>query len=158
MYNTIVSNKKTSSSSLHLGSQLCFALYSTSRALTKVYQALLKNLDEGLTYPQYLVLLALWERDDQSVSALGDALLLDSGTLTPLLKRMEAAGLLMRKRFDTDERSVCVSLSKKGQKLHSKASAIPACLIEASCAPQAELKMLTQRIQKLRAQLIAQTN
>ena len=157
MYNTIVSNKKTAAS-LHLDAQLCFALYSTSRALTKVYQPLLKNLDEGLTYPQYLVLLALWERDDQSVSELGDALLLDSGTLTPLLKRMEAAGLLMRKRFDTDERSVCVNLSQKGQKLKSKASAIPLCLIEASCTPQAEIKTLTQRIQKLRTQLIAQTN
>ena len=157
MYNTIVSNKKTAAS-LHLDAQLCFALYCTSRALTKVYQPLLKNLDEGLTYPQYLVLLALWERNDQSVSELGDALLLDSGTLTPLLKRMEAAGLLMRKRFDTDERSVCVSLSQKGQKLQSKASAIPHCLIEASCTPQAEIKTLTQRIQKLRTQLIAQTN
>lgn len=139
---------------LHLDSQLCFALYSTSRALTKVYQPLLRKLSEDLTYPQYLVLLALWERNHQCVTELGKVLLLDSGTLTPLLKRMESAGWLARQRSDVDERSVTVSLSKKAQRLQTKALAIPPCIVEASCAPHAELLALTRRVQILRKQLL----
>lgn len=142
--------------SLQLDSQLCFALYSTSRALTKIYHPLLKKLSADLTYPQYLVLLALWQRDQQTVGELGEMLLLDTGTLTPLLKRMEAAGWLLRRRSDADERVVQVSLSKKAQRLQTKALAIPPCIIEASCAPHAELMALTRRIQVLREQLLAQ--
>lgn len=142
--------------SLQLDSQLCFALYSTSRALTKIYHPLLKKLSADLTYPQYLVLLALWQRDQQTVGELGEMLLLDTGTLTPLLKRMEAAGWLLRRRSDADERVVQVSLSKKAQRLQTKALAIPPCIIEASCVPHAELMALTRRIQVLREQLLAQ--
>ena len=143
--------------SLQLDSQLCFALYSTSRALTKIYQPLLKKLSTDLTYPQYLVLLALWETDKQTVGELCEMLLLDTGTLTPLLKRMEAAGWLLRQRSHADERVVQVSLSKKAQRLQVKALAIPPCIIEASCAPHAELMALTRRIQVLREQLLSQT-
>ena len=141
---------------LQLDSQLCFALYSTSRALTKIYQPLLKKLSSELTYPQYLVLLALWEKDKQTVGELCEMLLLDTGTLTPLLKRMETAGWLLRQRSDADERVVKVSLSKKAQRLQAKALAIPPCIIEASCSPHAELMALTRRIQILREQLLAQ--
>ena len=142
--------------SLQLDSQLCFALYSTSRALTKIYHPLLKKLSTDLTYPQYLVLLALWETDQQTVGELCEMLLLDTGTLTPLLKRMEAAGWLLRQRSHVDERVVQVSLSKKAQRLQAKALAIPPCIIESSCAPHAELMALTRRIQILREQLLAQ--
>ena len=142
--------------SLQLDSQLCFALYSTSRALTKIYQPLLKKLSTDLTYPQYLVLLALWEQDQQTVGSLCEMLLLDTGTLTPLLKRMEAAGWLLRQRNDADERVVQVSLSKKAQRLQAKALTIPPCIIEASCSPHAELMALTRRIQVLREQLLVQ--
>lgn len=141
---------------LQLDSQLCFALYSTSRALTKIYQPLLKKLSTDLTYPQYLVLLALWEQDQQTVGSLCEMLLLDTGTLTPLLKRMEAAGWLLRQRDDADERVVQVSLSKKAQRLQAKALTIPPCIIAASCSPHAELMALTRRIQVLREQLLAQ--
>lgn len=141
---------------MQLDSQLCFALYSTSRALTKIYQPLLKKLGSDLTYPQYLVLLALWEEDKQTVGKLCAMLLLDTGTLTPLLKRMEAAGWLQRQRSDADERIVKISLSKKAQRLQAKALSIPPCIIEASCSPRAELMALTRRIQILREQLLAQ--
>ena len=142
---------------LQLDSQLCFALYSTSRALTKIYQPLLKKLSSELTYPQYLGLLAGWEKDKQTVGELCEMLLLDTGTLTPLLKRMETAGWLLRQRSDADERVVKVSLSKKAQRLQAKALAIPPCIIEASCSPHAELMALTRRIQVLREQLLSKT-
>src|SRR4051812_17354903 len=100
---------------LALDKQLCFALYSASLAMTKVYKPLLAPL--GLTYPQYLVMLALWEDDAQSVSALGDRLALDSGTLTPLLKRLEAQGRLSRDRDADDERRVIVRLTLGGRQL-----------------------------------------
>ena len=90
-------NPQPNDTALLLDNQLCFALYSTSLAMTKLYKPLLAEM--GLTYPQYLVMLALWERDDVTVSKLGERLFLDSGTLTPLLKRMEAAGLLQRRRY-----------------------------------------------------------
>ncbi len=141
---------------MQLDSQLCFALYSTSRALTKIYHPLLKKLSADLTYPQYLVLLALWQQDQQTVGELCEMLLLDTGTLTPLLKRMEAAGWLLRQRSDADERIVKISLSKKAKRLQTKALGIPPCIIEASCSPHAELMALTRRIQILREQLLAQ--
>ena len=103
-----------------LDNQLCFALYSASLAMTKLYKPLLEALD--LTYPQYLVMLVLWERDGLSVSALGERLSLDSGTLTPLLKRMETAGLLVRQRSSEDERRVHVCLSPAGQQLQAQAA------------------------------------
>src|SRR3954470_3664742 len=99
-------------SALLLDNQLCFALYSASLAMTKLYKPLLDEL--GLTYPQYLVMLALWERDGSTVSELGQRLYLDSGTLTPLLKRLEAAGLVSRVRSTEDERRVHLRLTSAG--------------------------------------------
>ncbi|MBL0911751.1 MAG: MarR family transcriptional regulator [Bacteroidia bacterium] len=108
---------------LALSNQLCFRAYALSRHITAMYQPLLKKLE--LTYPQYLAMLVLWESDGVSVKQMGEQLMLDSGTLTPLLKRMEEAGLLQRKRSAEDERVVHISLTDKGKKLKSKAAAIP---------------------------------
>jgi DNA-binding MarR family transcriptional regulator len=136
---------------LRLDNQLCFALYSTSLAMTKVYKPLLEEL--GLTYPQYLVMLLLWEQDDVSVSALGERLYLDSGTLTPLLKRMEVSGLLIRTRSVQDERRVLISLTEAGRQLKSKAAKVPGCVVSATHCPVSELMALTQQVQALRRQL-----
>ncbi|WP_328605869.1 MarR family transcriptional regulator [Amycolatopsis sp. NBC_00345] len=109
--------------SLLLDDQLCFGLYSASRAVTSLYRVLLEPLD--LTYPQYLVMLALWEHDKQQVKELGAALNLDSGTLSPLLKRLEKAGLVRRDRQADDERSVRITLTDDGVALRAKAERIP---------------------------------
>ena len=138
---------------LLLDNQLCFALYSASLAMTKLYKPLLAEL--GLTYPQYLVLLALWEQDDVIVSTLGERLFLDSGTLTPLLKRMEAAGLLVRTRSAQDERRVQISLTEVGRKLKARAARVPACVVSATHCPVPELMALTKEVQLLRRQLAA---
>ncbi|MEO8152296.1 MAG: MarR family transcriptional regulator [Rhizobacter sp.] len=137
---------------LRLDQQLCFALYSTSLAMTKLYKPLLAPL--GLTYPQYLALLVLWERDGLAVSELGDRLFLDSGTLTPLLKRMEAAGWLQRDRAADDERRVIVSLTAEGRALRQKARRIPTQLAQATRCDASELASLTQRLQQLRTQML----
>ena len=108
---------------LQLDEQLCFALYSASRAVTRAYAPLLQPL--GLTYPQYLVLLVLWQRDGASVKQLGERLALDSGTLTPLLQRLASQGLVERRRGDDDERVVRVHLTAAGRALRSKARKIP---------------------------------
>jgi DNA-binding MarR family transcriptional regulator len=100
---------------LQLDNQLCFALYSTSLAMTKLYKPMLEEM--GLTYPQYLAMLVLWEQDGLTVSELGERLYLDSGTLTPLLKRMETAGLVSRLRAVQDERRVHITLTAEGRKL-----------------------------------------
>ncbi|MET7771597.1 MarR family transcriptional regulator [Nocardia sp. NPDC005366] len=115
---------------LRLDSQVCFALYAASRAVTRLYRPLLEPL--GLTYPQYLVMLVLWEREPVAVKDLGAALELDSGTLSPLLKRLEANGLLTRSRAAEDERSVRVRLTAEGAELRERARGIPrqlACAI-----------------------------
>jgi MarR family transcriptional regulator, organic hydroperoxide resistance regulator len=112
---------------LRLDLQLCFALYGASNRVTRLYRPLLEPL--GLTYPQYLVMLALWERAPRSVGDLGQALDLDSGTLTPLLKRMETLGLVSRARDPRDERRVIVSLTAKGADLRKPASAVPGQLV-----------------------------
>ena len=138
---------------LQLDQQLCFALYSTSLAMTRLYKPLLDAL--GLTYPQYLALLVLWERDGLAVSALGDKLFLDSGTLTPLLKRMEAAGLITRRRAVNDERRVNITLTAQGQQLKLKAATVPACILAATQCPIAEVMALTQQLQALRQRLTA---
>ena len=138
---------------LRLDNQLCFALYSASLAMTKLYKPLLEALQ--LTYPQYLVMLVLWETDGMSVSALGERLFLDSGTLTPLLKRMEAGGLLRRQRSALDERKVEVFLSAEGRALKTKAISIPACVVAASACPVPELMSLTGQIQTLRDRITA---
>jgi DNA-binding MarR family transcriptional regulator len=137
---------------LALDNQLCFALYSTSLAMTKAYKPLLDAL--GLTYPQYLVMLVLWEHGSQTVSELGERLFLDSGTLTPLLKRMEAGNLLLRTRSAEDERRVQVSLTPSGRKLKARASKIPECMLAASGCALDELLALTAQVRQLRASLI----
>ncbi|RVC77700.1 MarR family transcriptional regulator [Mesorhizobium sp. M4A.F.Ca.ET.022.05.2.1] len=109
-----------------LDQQLCFALYSASGLMTKLYRPLLDPL--GLTYPQYLAMLVLWERAPSTVGALGEALGLDSATLTPLLKRMEAAGLVSRRRDAADERRVLVEPTAKGEALRERAARVPAAL------------------------------
>ncbi|GGM71639.1 MarR family transcriptional regulator [Longimycelium tulufanense] len=108
---------------LALDRQLCFALYAASRAVTTLYRPVLDAL--GLTYPQYLVLLVLWEHDDRTVGELGKALHLDSGTLSPLLKRLEAAGLVWRRRGVDDERSVRVGLTGIGRALRDRVTEMP---------------------------------
>jgi DNA-binding MarR family transcriptional regulator len=108
---------------LRLDNQVCFPLYAASRAMMQMYQPMLAKL--GLTYPQYLVLLVLWEEDGLSVKALGQRLYLDSGTLTPLLKRLEEAGLVRRARATHDERVVEVSLTAEGERLKKRAEEIP---------------------------------
>ncbi|MDN3921739.1 MarR family winged helix-turn-helix transcriptional regulator [Roseateles violae] len=136
---------------LRLDRQLCFALYSSSLAMTKLYKPLLEPL--GLTYPQYLVMLVLWEQDNISVSTLGQRLSLDSGTLTPLLKRLETAGLIERRRAADDERRVDIRLSAAGTALRAAAQSIPSRLACASACTLDELTTLTQRLHSLRTQL-----
>lgn len=114
---------------LKLENQLCFPLYAASRQLTKAYQPYLRELDADLTYPQYLVLLLLWEHQEMTVKELGDNLLLDSGTLTPLLKRMEQKQWVSRRRDPRDERSVIIGLLPAGRALHKPACVIPQGLL-----------------------------
>jgi DNA-binding MarR family transcriptional regulator len=136
---------------LMLENQLCFAMYSASLAMTKVYKKMLKSLD--ITYPQYLVMLVLWERDEVTVSDLGSKLFLDSGTLTPLLKRMEAMQLLHRSRDAADERRVLVRLSEQGRALRLRAAAVPEKLM---CAlpPLEQVVNLREQLKVLRKGLL----
>lgn len=115
--------------SLKLDNALCFAIYSTNHAITRAYKPLLDK--HGLTYPQYLVMLVLWDRDGQTVSGIGDALFLESSTLTPLLKRLEAAGYVRRERDREDERQVVVFLTKKGEDLRGKLADVPRHMLKA---------------------------
>jgi DNA-binding MarR family transcriptional regulator len=136
---------------LKLDRQLCFALYSSSLAMTKLYRPLLDPL--GLTYPQYLAMLVLWERDGLTVSALGERLMLDSGTLTPLLKRLEGAGLVQRLRDAADERRVLLKLTPAGRALKARALKVPAAVACAAGCEIDELAKLTARLKTLRDQL-----
>ena len=136
---------------LRLDRQLCFALYASSLAMTKQYKPLLAAL--GLTYPQYLVMLLLWEQDGLGVSELGLRLSLDSGTLTPLLKRLETNSLITRRRATDDERRVTVFLTDTGQALREQARKIPAQMACATACSLEELNSLTQRLHLLRQQL-----
>jgi len=140
---------------LALDKQLCFALYSASLAMTKVYKPLLAPL--GLTYPQYLVMLALWEQDGQSVSQLGDKLALDSGTLTPLLKRLEAQGQLSRQRDADDERRVIVRLTSAGRHLKGAARSVPRAIGRASGCELGEIVELTRQLTTIRDALSRHT-
>ena len=130
---------------------MCFALYSASLTMTKVYKPLLARL--GLTYPQYLVLLVLWEQDERNVSELGERLFLDSGTLTPLLKRLEALDFISRRRDATDERRVVVALTPTGKRLRKQALAVPQHVACATTCSPPELKSITQQLVKLRGAL-----
>ncbi|MET4059183.1 DNA-binding MarR family transcriptional regulator [Arthrobacter sp. UYP6] len=127
--------------------QVCFSLYSASRAATAVYRPLLEEL--GLTYPQYLVLMVLWEQDGSSVRDLGRALELDSGTLSPLLKRLESAGLLRRTRSAADERRVEVHLTEDGRALQEKALPLPQRVAEAAGLEPQELHTLQETLAKV---------
>lgn len=136
---------------LRLDSQLCFALYSANLAMNKVYRKHLAEL--GLTYPQYLVMLVLWEGDGVTVSELGERLFLDSATLTPLLKRLQAAGLVSRERGVEDERQVLVRLTAEGRALRNKAKSVPENVFCATgCKPE-QLQAIRRDLEQLRARL-----
>jgi len=132
---------------LRLDNQLCFALYAASGLVTRAYRPLLEPL--GLTYPQYLVMMALWETAPRTVKALGQALDLDSGTLTPLLKRLEAAGFVSRRRDAQDERKVQIDLTKAGRALQAQAAEIPAALACQLHLPLNEIVDLRATLQDL---------
>jgi DNA-binding MarR family transcriptional regulator len=138
---------------LKLDNQLCFAVYAASHAFNAVYKPLLEPL--GLTYPQYLVMLVLWQDDRVTVSAIGARLGLDSGTLTPLLKRLEAAGLVSRLRDAADERQVRITLTAAGRALKQKAKSIPEALFCASGMSVPELGALRSKLVSLAANLRA---
>ena len=138
---------------LQLDRQLCFALYSASLAMTKLYKPLLDPLQ--LTYPQYLVMLVLWEGDGITVSQLGERVALDSGTLTPLLKRLEASNLVRRLRDTADERRVLLQLTAEGRALKARASRVPGCVLAASGCSIPELLQLTHDVRALRERLAA---
>jgi DNA-binding MarR family transcriptional regulator len=136
---------------LALDNQVCFALYSASLALTKTYKPLLDRL--GLTYPQYLVMLVLWEQDDVLVKDIGEALYLESGTMTPLLKRLEMAELIVRTRGEEDERQVRITLSASGKRLKMAAKEIPPQILRASGQNKDVLDSLRKQLMQLRDDL-----
>ncbi|HLL19525.1 MAG TPA: MarR family transcriptional regulator [Rubrivivax sp.] len=141
----------TSTRALALDSQLCFALYAASLSMTKLYKPLLEPL--GLTYPQYLVMLVLWEGDGITVSQLGERLALDSGTLTPLLKRLQTAGLVQRLRDAADERRVLLQLTPAGRALRQRAASVPRAVARASGCAMDQIENLVSQLQALRQQI-----
>jgi DNA-binding MarR family transcriptional regulator len=138
---------------LLLGNQICFAVYSAAHAFNRVYKPLLDKL--GLTYPQYLVMMVLWERDGVAVKAIGEKLFLDSGTLTPLLKRLEAAALVKRTRSTEDERQVLIALTPKGQALKDQARAVPQAILSRSACSVGDLMTMKNELVALRDKLNA---
>ncbi|SDJ74747.1 transcriptional regulator, MarR family [Pseudomonas delhiensis] len=146
-----MSQPKDACESLKLDNQLCFALYSTSLQMTKVYKPLLQEL--GLTYPQYIAMLVLWERDGITVGEISARMLTDPGSLTPLLKRLEGEGLITRKRSASDERVVELRLTDKGRELRQQAESIPACILTASGLSLEELGRLKNELVDLRDSL-----
>lgn len=137
--------------SVRLEDQLCFALYAATRAMTASYRPLLDAL--GVTYPQYLVLLVLWERRSASIRELGDALAMDYGTLSPIVKRLAAAGLVERRRRAGDERVVDVTLTDSGAALERKARAVPAEVLRGAQLDLAEVRELRGKLVELRRSL-----
>lgn len=142
--------------SLLLDDQMCFALYAASRAVTGLYRPMLEKL--GLTYPQYLVLLALWEQDEVAVKDLGAALQLDYGTLTPLLKRLEAHGLLRRERRPNDERTVILTLTDEGTALRERARSIPPEIGEAMGLDPDEFEQTRATLRRLTTNVTEHTS
>lgn len=136
---------------LKLDGSICFAIYTAGHAMNRVYKPLLDAL--GLTYPQYLVMVSLWQEDGQTVGGLGEKLFLESSTLTPLLKRLEAAGYIRRDRSKEDERVVIVRLSDEGIRLKEKAAAIPNCIANATGRDATGLARLEAEIVALREAL-----
>lgn len=149
------SPKASADALLKLDNQLCFTLYSASLAMNKVYRKLLAPL--GLTYPQYLVMLVLWERDELTVSEIGERLFLDSATLTPLLKRLEASGRLTRTRSADDERQVVIALSRSGKALKARAAEVPEGVFCAAALGVDQLGQIKSRLESLRGNLVANT-
>jgi DNA-binding MarR family transcriptional regulator len=145
--------KQAADQALRLDNQICFAVYSTAHAFNRVYKPLLDRL--GLTYPQYLVMLTLWERDGVPVKDIGARLFLDSGTLTPLLKRLEAAELIKRTRSTEDERQVLIALTPQGHALRERAKAVPQSILAASACSVGELLAMKDEIVALRDRLNA---
>lgn len=138
---------------LRLDNQLCFLFYSVSRAITRMYGPLLEEL--GVTYPQYLVLLILWENDNIEVNRITELLHMDTGTVSPMLKRLEASGFILRQRSSDDERRVIISLTKAGRKLKVKAASVPAELfcktgltIDEYSRLKAELSQILRRMEE----------
>ncbi|WP_086847260.1 MarR family winged helix-turn-helix transcriptional regulator [Amycolatopsis kentuckyensis] len=136
-----------------LDEQTCFALYAASRAVTDAYRPLLGELD--LTYPQYLVLLVLWESDARPVKEIGEALRLDYGTLSPLLKRLEANGLVTRARLPADERTVVVSLTEQGRAVRTRAAGVPSAIGCALGLEDDERRVLMATLRRLTASATA---
>ncbi|WP_218036279.1 MULTISPECIES: MarR family winged helix-turn-helix transcriptional regulator [Sphingobium] len=136
---------------LRLDRQVCFPIYAASNMLNRLYRPVLAKLE--LTYPQYLVMLVLWQDNPQSVGSLGNALYLDSGTLTPLLKRMEQAGLITRTRDTMDERRVAIGLTRKGHDLRARALDVPATLAEGLHLSLEDAHILRERVSALIAAL-----
>jgi DNA-binding MarR family transcriptional regulator len=149
-------NKKKSEPFPELDELLCFSIYSAGHAFNQLYRPVLDEI--GLTYPQYLVLVVLWSTDDQAVKDLGRALHLDSSTLTPLLKRLEAAGYITRNRNPADERQVRVRLTQEGRELKERARAVPKCAENAVTLPIETIKRLLTDISSLRDMLVARTD
>ena len=148
-----MAKKPPTDAALLLGNQICFAVYSTAHAFNRVYKPLLDRL--GLTYPQYLVMMVLWEHDGVPVKAIGEQLFLDSGTLTPLLKRLEAAQLVKRTRDTADERQVLIALTPQGQALREKAKTVPQSILAASACSIGELTAMKSDLVALRDRLNA---
>ncbi|KIQ02057.1 MarR family transcriptional regulator [Agrobacterium tumefaciens] len=137
---------------LRLDMQICFALYGASHAFNRAYKPLLEPL--GLTYPQYLVLMALWEKETATVKVLGEMLGLDSGTLSPLLKRLEQAGLITRKRGTVDERQVMIALTPEGAEMKTKAAEVMRAIGEATGCSLDELGKLRDQLNALKENLV----
>lgn len=139
--------KMTTTPELLIENQLCFTIYACSREITKLYQPYLDKI--GLTYSQYLVMLVLWERQQCTVKEIGEALFLDSGTLTPLLKRLQTAGLIVRERSTQDERKVLISLTEQGWGLQSNAACIPGKMMEETTMSSDESVELLEQFKSL---------
>lgn len=133
--------------SLKLENQICFPLYACSREIIKQYKPFLDELD--LTYTQYITMMLLWEKKSLTVKEMGEALYLDSGTLTPLLKKLEAKGLILRKRSKEDERSLVVSITEQGDALRERAAAVPAKMAQCSSLEPEEAAMLYRILYKM---------
>lgn len=139
---------KPSDQPLPLDAQLCFSLYSTTIAINRLYKPMLDSL--GVTYPQYLVLSTLWEGDGQTISAIADRLALEPSTITPLMKRLEAAGFVSRQRNPHDERQVQTFLTAKGKALRQETTCLTGTLLESSKLSVAEMIALNDQVQRLR--------
>lgn len=138
---------------LRLEEHLCFAVYQAGHAFNRAYRPILAEL--GLTYPQYLAMLVLWEHDGLTVKAVGDRLMLDSGTLTPLLKRLEGAGLIRRMRDPQDERQVRLFLTAEGETLRSKGRCVPEAIAAALGGSLAQAEELRRALERVRDALLA---